>query len=116
MLMNWETDLGTRATKGEIQNCGAMADTELEERLRDAETRARDAEAMMIQVLGEGVSDLKTQWWKQQCLLIIVAKVPSVRLHSKSHQTNSKCQNLLTGWHLEILGGDQLKKLTVVLC
>ena len=27
-----------------------MADTEMEERLRDAETRARDAEAMMIQV------------------------------------------------------------------
>ena len=27
-----------------------MADAELEERLRDAETRARDAEAMMIQV------------------------------------------------------------------
>ena len=27
-----------------------MAETEMEERLRDAETRARDAEAMMIQV------------------------------------------------------------------
>ena len=24
----------------------------------------------------------------------------SVRLHSKSHQKSSKCQNLLTGWHL----------------
>ena len=27
----------------------------------------------------------------------------SVRLHSKSHQKSSKCQNLLTGWHLETL-------------
>ena len=26
-------------------------------------------------------------------------KVFSVRLHSKSHQKSSKCQNLLTGWH-----------------
>jgi len=24
-----------------------------------------------------------------------------IRLHSKSHQKSSKCQNLLTGWHLE---------------
>ena len=32
-------------------------------------------------------------------------KVLSVRLHSKSHQKSSKCQNLLTGWHLEFLGG-----------
>ena len=37
-------------------------------------------------------------------------KVLSVRLHSKSYQKSSKCQNLLTGWHLELLGGDQLKK------
>ena len=37
-------------------------------------------------------------------------KVLSVRLHSKSHQKSSKCQDLLTGWHLELLGGHQLKK------
>merc|ERR1712105_134807 len=37
-------------------------------------------------------------------------KVLSVRLHSKSHQKSSKCQNLLTGWHLELLGGGELKK------
>ena len=29
----------------------------------------------------------------------------SVRLHCKSHQKSSKCQNLFTGWHLEFLGG-----------
>ena len=32
-----------------------------------------------------------------------------VRLHSKSHQKSSKCQNLLTGWHLEKSCQDQLK-------
>ena len=37
-------------------------------------------------------------------------KVLSVRLHSKSQQKSSKCQNLLTSWHLEFLGGYQLKK------
>ena len=37
-------------------------------------------------------------------------KVLSVGLHSKSHQKSSKCQNLLTGWHLEFLGGYQWKK------
>ena len=37
-------------------------------------------------------------------------KVLSVRLHSKSHQKRSKCQNSLTGWHLSFLGGHQLKK------
>ena len=37
-------------------------------------------------------------------------KVLSVRLHSKSHQKSSKCQNLLTGWHLEFLGGTSEKK------
>ena len=37
-------------------------------------------------------------------------KVLSVRLHSKSHPKSSKCQNLLTGWHLEFLGGYQWKK------
>ena len=34
----------------------------------------------------------------------------SVRLHSKSHQKSFKCQNLFTNWHLELLGGGQLKK------
>ena len=34
------------------------------------------------------------------------------RLDSKSHQKSSKCQNLLTGWHLELLGGPQLKETT----
>ena len=29
-------------------------------------------------------------------------KVQSIRLHSKSHQKSSKCQNLLTDWHLEL--------------
>ena len=37
-------------------------------------------------------------------------KVLSVRLHSKSHQKSSKCQNLLTGWHLEKSCKDQFKK------
>ena len=37
-------------------------------------------------------------------------KVLSVRLHSKSHQKSSKCQNLLTEWHLELFGRNQLKK------
>ena len=37
-------------------------------------------------------------------------KVLSVRLQSKSYQKSSKCQNLLTGWHLGFLGGHQLKK------
>ena len=37
-------------------------------------------------------------------------KVLSVRLHSKSHPKSSKCQNLLTGWHLKFLGGYQWKK------
>ena len=40
-------------------------------------------------------------------------KVLSVRLHSKSHQKSSKCQNLLTGWHLELLGGGRVKKNTL---
>ena len=39
-----------------------------------------------------------------------VQKVLSIRLHSKSHQKSSKCQNLLTGWHfLELFGRNQLK-------
>ena len=37
-------------------------------------------------------------------------KVLSIRLHSKSHQKSSKCQNLLTDWHLELFGRDQLKE------
>ena len=37
-------------------------------------------------------------------------KVLSVRLHSKSHQKSSKCQNLLTEKNLWFLGGSQLKK------
>ena len=32
-------------------------------------------------------------------------KVLNIRSHSKSHQKSSKCQNLLTSWHLELLGG-----------
>ena len=44
-------DLGTQAYSRGVPKSRAMADTELEERLRDAETRARDAEAMMMQVL-----------------------------------------------------------------
>ena len=32
-------------------------------------------------------------------------KVLSVRLHSKSHQKKYNYKYLLTGWHLEILGG-----------
>ena len=34
-------------------------------------------------------------------LTVPTQKFLSVRLHSKSHQKSSKCQNLLTGWHLE---------------
>ena len=34
-------------------------------------------------------------------------KVLSVGLPSKSHQKSSKCQNFLTGWHIEFLGGYQ---------
>ena len=37
-------------------------------------------------------------------------KVLSVRLQSKSYQKSSKCQNLLTGWHVGFLGGHQFKK------
>ena len=37
-------------------------------------------------------------------------KVLNIRLHSKSHQKSSKCQNLITDWHLEVFGLDQLKK------
>ena len=41
-------------------------------------------------------------------------KVISVRLHSKSHQKSSKCQNLLTEKKLVIFRGHQLKKHTVL--
>ena len=37
----------------------------------------------------------------------------SVRLNSKSHQKSSKCQNLLTDWHLELFGRNQLKNTPV---
>ena len=36
-------------------------------------------------------------------------KVRNVRLHSKLDQKSSKCQNLLTGWHLDFF----VKKLTL---
>ena len=34
----------------------------------------------------------------------------SVRLHYKSHQKSSKCQNFLWVWHLVIFRADQSKK------
>ena len=40
-------------------------------------------------------------------------KVLSVRLHSKSHQKSSKCQNLLTEKKLEIFRGVPVKKITL---
>ena len=57
LCVNWKgfqkricwTERRIKGLKG-IQRGDTMADTEMEERLRDAETRARDAEAMMIQV------------------------------------------------------------------
>ena len=41
-------------------------------------------------------------------------KVLSTRLHKKSHQKSSKCQNLLTGW--QFLGGHQLKRTPYIIC
>ena len=41
--------------------------------------------------------------------LVPPKKVLSIRLHSKSHQKSSKCQNLLTSWHLELFGGTSQK-------
>ena len=49
--------------------------------------------------------------WRQSlytgCLFLTRTPITvlSIRLHSKSHQKSSKCQNLITGWHLELLGG-----------
>ena len=40
-------------------------------------------------------------------------RVLSVRLQSKSYPKSSKCQNLLTGWHLGFLGGAPVKKNTL---
>ena len=37
-------------------------------------------------------------------------KVLSFRLHGKSHQKSSKCQNFLRVWHLVIFRADQCKK------
>ena len=42
-------------------------------------------------------------------------RVLSVSLQSKSYQKSSKCQNLLTGWHLGFFGGHQLKKTPCIL-
>ena len=36
--------------------------------------------------------------------------IQGVRLHCKSHQKSFKCQDLLTGWHLELLGGPSEKR------
>ena len=47
--------------------------------------------------------------------LVPPQKVLSVRLHSKSHRKSSKCQNLLTSWHLELFGGTSNKKLPCIL-
>ena len=40
-------------------------------------------------------------------LLVRPKKWLSVRLHSKSHQQSSKCQNFLRVWHLVIVRADQ---------
>ena len=53
------------------------------------------------------VKDLHVKRVQSVFLIGATLKVLSVRLHSKSHQKSSKCQNLLTGWHLEFLGGYQ---------
>ena len=37
-------------------------------------------------------------------------KVPSIRLHRTFLMGFTKCQNLLTGWHLEHLGRNQSNK------
>ena len=34
-------------------------------------------------------------------------KVLSVKLHSKSHQKSSKCQNFVRVWHLVVFWADQ---------
>ena len=51
----------------------------------------------------------KPQLYRVAHLTAPPVKVLSVRLHSESHQKISKCQNLLTSWHLEILGGGAVK-------
>ena len=48
----------------------------------------------------------KLKWSKQRSTLI----TNHVRLHSKSHQKSSKCQNLPRVWHLIIFRADQSKK------
>ena len=53
-------------------------------------------EAEFYNVAGVGSTSLENK--------LLHSNEKSVRLHSKSHQ---KVQNLLTGWHLEVLGGYQ---------
>ena len=43
-------------------------------------------------------------------LLFRPKKWLSVRLHNKSHQKSSKCQNFLGAWHLSHFKSDQYKK------
>ena len=45
------TETGTMGNIGNMGNMGKNSEADLEEMLRCAETRARDAEAMMYQVL-----------------------------------------------------------------
>ena len=54
--------------------------------------------------------DIKYLFYRVIFLTGTPLKVLSVRLHSKSHQKSSKCQNFLTNKNLWFLGGSQLKK------